>query len=86
MFKQTLSKLGGMVDHSLLEQMETAAKNNMERERLTSYLCITVVMRRIEGNVIYVCLYLRFIESQNNLVKLQRFLLLAKASGKYMVY
>lgn len=34
MFKQTLSKVGGIVDRSLLEQMETAAKYRMERDWL----------------------------------------------------
>lgn len=82
MFKQTLSKVGGTVDHSLLEQMETAAKYRMERERRASSLCVTTVMRRIEGNVIYVCPCLRYAKSQNNVVKLQQFLL----SGKYMLY
>lgn len=86
MFKQTPSKVGGRVDHSLLEQMETAAKYRMEREWLSSSLCITIVMRRIEGNVIYVCPCLHYIKSQNNVVKLQQFLLLAEASGKYMVH
>lgn len=86
MFKQTLSKVAGTVDHSLLEQMETAAKSRMERQRLPPSLCITTVMRRIEGNVIYVCPCLHYVKSQNNIVKLQQVLLSAKASGKYMVY
>lgn len=66
MFKQALSKVGGTVDDGLLERMGTAAKYGVE-QRLACSLCVTVVMRRMEGNVTCVCLCLHCIKSQNNI-------------------
>lgn len=80
--EQTRTKVGGTVGQSLLEQMETAAKYRVEGGSLACRLCIiTTVVRRMEGNGIYVCPCLRYSRSQNNVVKLQQLLLLAKVPG-----